>query len=101
MSDLYFNKENDYNGKKNYGNESYKKETKSIYAIAASILHIRIGNFDWCKCRHCKNKAREIDCLCCREVDERLIALPKYQSAREASRHLVFRGNCPTISHTS
>ena len=29
------------------------------------------------KCGHCKNKASEIDCLCCREVDAMLIALAK------------------------
>ena len=26
------------------------------------------GNKDWCKCGCCKNKNREIDCLCCQEV---------------------------------
>ena len=55
-------------------NESHEKETKHIYASAAGSLHIRIGNLDWCKCRHCKNEAREIDCLCCREVDAIIIA---------------------------
>ena len=29
------------------------------------------------KCGHCKNEAREIDCLCCREVDAMLIASAK------------------------
>ena len=32
---------------------------------------------DWCKCVHCKNEAREIDCLCYREVDTMLIASSK------------------------
>ena len=63
--------------KKTCGNESYEKETKHIHAVAADLLHIRIGNLDWCKCRHCKNEAREIDCLCCKEVDEMLIASVK------------------------
>ena len=50
---------------------------KHVYASAAVLLHIRIGNNDWCKCGHCKNKAREIDCLCCREVNSMLTALAK------------------------
>ena len=29
------------------------------------------------KCRHCKSKAREIDCLCCREEDAMFIASAK------------------------
>ena len=47
-------------------NESHEKETKHIHASAANLLHIRVGNLNWCECGHCKNKAREIDCLCCR-----------------------------------
>ena len=39
------------------------KETKHIPALPADLLYIRIGNLDWCKCRHYKKKAREIDCL--------------------------------------
>ena len=35
------------------------------------MLHIRIGDLGWCKCAHCENEAREIDCLCCREVNTR------------------------------
>ena len=48
------------------GNESHEKETEHIYVSAVNLLHIRIGNLDWCKCRHCKNDEREIDCLCYR-----------------------------------
>ena len=58
-------------------NESHEKQTKYIHASAADLLHIRIGNLDWCKCGHCKNEAREIDCLCCREVNAMLIASAK------------------------
>ena len=58
-------------------NESREKKTKYIHASAADLLHIRIGNLDWCKCGHCKNEAREIDCLCCREVNAMLIASAK------------------------
>ena len=35
-------------------------ETKHIHASAVDLLHIRIGYLDWCKCRHCKNEARNI-----------------------------------------
>ena len=92
MSDLYFNEASDYseentNGNENFcstilqpfqfepeqkktcGNESHEKETKHIHASAANLLHIRKGNLDQCKYGHCKNEAREIDCLCCRELD--------------------------------
>ena len=57
--------------------ESHEKETKHIHTSAADLLHIRIGNLDWCKCEHCKNEAREIDCLCCREMNVMLIASAK------------------------
>ena len=73
----------DLNKKKRCGNESHDKtkillnETKHIYAWANNLLHIRIGNLNWCKWGHCKNKARETDCLCCREVDAMLIASVK------------------------
>ena len=62
---------------KSRGNESYEKENKHIHAIATDLLHIKIGNLDWCKCRHCKNEAREIDCVCCREMYTMLIASAK------------------------
>ena len=28
-----------------------------------------IGNLNWCSWTNCKIKTREIDCLCCKEVD--------------------------------
>ena len=40
-------------------------------------LPIRLGNLIWCKCKYCKNEAREIDCPYCREVDAMLIASAK------------------------
>ena len=55
--------------KKTCGNESHDKETKHIYSSAADLLHITIGNLNWCKCGPCKNEAREVDCLCCREIE--------------------------------
>ena len=57
------------NRKKTYGNErsneGHEKETKHDQVSAADLLHIRIENLDSCKCRHCKNESREIDCLFC------------------------------------
>ena len=58
-------------------NKSHEKKTKYIHASTADLLHIRIGNSDSCKWGHCKNEAREIDCLCCREVNAMLIASVK------------------------
>ena len=55
--------------KKPCGNQSHEKQTKHIYPSASDLLDIRIGNLKWCKCGHCKNEAREIDCLCCREIE--------------------------------
>ena len=61
-----------------------RKKTKHIYASAADLLHIRIGNFNWCKCRHWKNEAREIDCLSCREMNAMLIASAKVLEREES-----------------
>ena len=100
MSDLHFNEESDYSEKstsdnedfcstiprlfqfeteqkKTYGNESHEEETKHIHALAADLLHIRIENPNWCKCRHYKNKAKEIYCLCCGDVHATLTALDR------------------------
>ena len=56
---------------------------------------IWIGNLDWCKCGHCKNEARDIDCLYCREVDAMLIASVKIPE-REGSISLSsFYGRLP------
>ena len=58
-------------------NKSHEEKTKYIDASAADLLDIRIENLDWCKCVHCKNEAREIDSLCCREVNAMIIASAK------------------------
>ena len=83
------------------GNESYEKGNKYIHSSAADLLHIRIGNRNWCKCGHLKNEAREIDCLCCREVAAKLLASAKILEREEVSRHPAFIGIYPTINHTS
>ena len=121
MSDLYFNEESDYpeentsdnldfpstilqpsqfesEQKKTCGNESHEKETtetKHIHVSAANLLHIRIGNLDWCKCRHCKNEARERDFFCCREVDAMLIALAKIPEHEGSISPCSFYGQLP------
>ena len=53
-------------------NENHEKETKHSHASrasAADLSDIRNGNVDWCKCGCCKKEVREIDCLCCTDVD--------------------------------
>ena len=87
------------NSKKTCGSESHhEKGTKHIHASAADLWQIRIGNINWCKCEHCKNEPREVNCPWCREVQCLLLRLKSW-SAREASCHPAFMGNCPTISH--
>ena len=57
---------------KKKSNENHEKETKHSHASkasAADLSDIRNGNVDWCKCGCCKKEVREIDCLCCTEVD--------------------------------
>ena len=93
MSDSYFNDESNcseenasdsedfrstylqpfqFEPEKEKSNGSHEKEAKHSHAFrasAADLSDIRIGNVDWCKCGYCKKEVREIDCLCCREVD--------------------------------
>ena len=68
-----------------------------IYYIKEELpwLHIRIGNLDWFKCRHCKSEAREIDCFCCREVDAMLIALAKILGREESVSPFSLYGQLP------
>ena len=61
-----------------------RKKTKHTHASAADLLYIRIENLDWCKCGHWKNEAREIDCICCREVNAVLIASIKISEREES-----------------
>ena len=75
---------------------------KHIYASAADLLHIGVGNLNRCKCGHCRNEAREIDCLYCREieVDAMLIISAKIQKCEVSISPPAFMGYCSTISHT-
>ena len=47
------------------------------------------------KCGHFNNEARDIDCICCGDLDQYFIAL-----AGEVSHHPAFMGIRPTTSHT-
>ena len=82
------------------GNMSHEKATKHIQASAANLLHIRIGNLDWCKCNHFKNKAGEIDCLCCRGEDATLIALAKFPGHGGNISPSISYGHLLNYSHT-
>ena len=73
MSDLYFNEESDYSEENTCDNKVFH----STILQSADLLHIRIGNLNWCKCRHCKNETGEIHCLSFRGVDAMLIASAK------------------------
>ena len=77
------------------GNQSHEKETKQIHGSAANLLNIRIGNLDWCKCRHCKSDATEIHCLYCREVDAMLLALAKIPEYERIISPSSFHGQLP------
>ena len=72
------------------GMRTMRKKIKiNIQASVADLLHIRIKNLDWCKCRNCKNETREMDCLCCRGVTGKLIALAKNPAAW--GKHIVIQ----------
>ena len=46
------------------------EKKQNIFSLQLPILlYIRIGNLNCCKCGHRKNKVRETDCLCCREIE--------------------------------
>ena len=57
--------------KRNKVMETTRKKKNSHASRASQPIYqnIRIGNVDWCKCGYCKKEVREIDCLCCRELD--------------------------------
>ena len=79
------------------GNQSHEKEIKQMYASAVDLCHIRIGNLNWCKYEHCKNESKEIDCLCCGEVNAMFIASGKIPVREGSISPSKFRGICPTI----
>ena len=64
-----------------------------------NVFKLQLSNY-WCECGHCKNEAREIDCLCCRKVDAMLIAAAKIPKSDGSISPSSFYVNCPTTSHT-
>ena len=74
---------------------SYLQTKHFIYTLAADLLHIRIGNLNWCKCWPYKNKAREIDCLFCRGMDAMFIALAKIPERKRSISSSSFYGYLP------
>ena len=32
--------------------------------------NLDVGKIKWCMCKNCRAESQEIDCLCCREVNE-------------------------------
>ena len=74
-------------------NEIHNKETKYIDASAASLFHT--GNLDRCICEHCKNEARETDCLHCRGVDAMLTVLAKISEYEESMLPSSYYGQLP------
>ena len=81
--------------KKTCGNEGYEKETKHIHVRAGNSLHIRIGNLDWYKCRHCKNEGSKVDFLCCREEDAMLLTAAKIPQGEGRISPCSFFGQLP------
>ena len=104
MSHLYFNEESDYFEKNTTGfNEVFRstilhhRKRLNIFTRQLPIYldSIRRGNLDWCKCGHCKNEAREIDCPYCREVDVVLIASAKIPERKGSISSSSFYGHLP------
>ena len=89
MSHLYFNEASDYSEENTSRNVDFRttilhhRKKLKIFTLQVRIyyIHIRITNLDCCKCGrkcgYCKNEAREIDCVSCREVNAMLITLAK------------------------
>ena len=68
---------------------------RNIFTLQLPTYSIRIGNLDWCKFGLCKKEAREIDCLCCREVDAILVASAKIPERKISISPSNFYGYLP------
>ena len=55
--------------KKDVSSTSSSSESESEEIESERQNKTRVRNLDWCTCGNCKNKKREIDCLCWQEVD--------------------------------
>ena len=76
MSHLYFNEESEYSEE-----NTEKHLCQSLFfnkvACLRQLFLQKNSRRLLLECRHCKNKTREIDCLCCKEVDAMLTASAK------------------------
>ena len=55
--------------KKDGSSTGSSSESESEESESERQNETRVTNLDWCTCGNCKNEKREIDCLCCKEVD--------------------------------
>ena len=55
--------------KKDVSSTGSSSESKCEEIKSERQNETRVTNLDWCTCRNCKNEKREIDCLCCQEVN--------------------------------
>ena len=116
ISDLYSNEERDYSDENTSENEKFRSTILQLFQFrsqqkklvimrarrkklnirsADDLLHIRIGNLGWCKFGHCKNQLREIDCLCCKEVDAMLNSPARILDRKGSISQSSFCGQLP------
>ena len=55
--------------KSTFGNGEYNENEMQENSSLNAHKEFRVGNLKWCTCELCKSEYREIDCLCCKEVD--------------------------------
>ena len=109
VSHLNFNEESDYSEESTCDNEDFRstifhhrKKLNISWRFNGRFITyiIRIGNLDWCKCGHCNNEAREIDCLCWREMGAMLTASAKITQREGSISPRNFMGICRILRHT-
>ena len=49
--------------------EETNEEKKKHFKCSKPASENRCGTLSWCTCTHCHVELREIDCLCCKEVE--------------------------------
>ena len=50
-------------------NENDEEQVSSVDLCKQTEEKMRLHSLSWCLCGSCKEERREIDCLCCKEVD--------------------------------
>ncbi|XP_057299224.1 uncharacterized protein LOC130629868 [Hydractinia symbiolongicarpus] len=56
----------------NFGEDEDGDNEMETFDELFTVKHwesFRVGRNEWCKCDNCKTETREIECLCCTEVD--------------------------------